>query len=358
MKKLGTLAAGITLGLLACGAVAAKPSTLEISLAPTGAKADAGVGKLRYTLSNFGTTDLLVLAWETPLRGVEDDLFEVWKDGKPVEYVGRHFKRGLPQAEDYIEIKAGQSLSVDVDLSAHYDMRAKGDYALQAVAHFHDSFALRAKRAADSDVVPVTDMDLRSQTLHLWVDGADVTPSADPYGVFSYAKAGSVSFVGCSNSQQSSISSGVNAAKSMAADANSYLGANKTGPRYTTWFGAYASSNYNTVKSNFVKIGDALNNKPLVFDCGTCTQNAYAYVYPNQAYKVYLCGAYWSAPISGTDSKGGTTIHEVSHFDVVAGTDDLAYGQSACKKLAKRPKSAIRNADSHEYFAENTPVLN
>ena len=26
---------------------------------------------------------------------------------------------------------------------------------------------------------------------------------------------------------------------------------------------------------------------------------------------VYLCGAFWSAPTTGTDSKGGTLIHEV-----------------------------------------------
>ncbi len=49
----------------------------------------------------------------------------------------------------------------------------------------------------------------------------------------------------------------------------------------------------------------------------------------------------------------------MSHFNVVAGTDDWAYGQTACKSLATRaPKKAIDNADSHEYFAENTPSLN
>ena len=62
--------------------------------------------------------------------------------------------------------------------------------------------------------------------------------------------------------------------------------------------------------------------------------------------------------MTGTDSKGGTIIHELSHFNVVAGTDDHAYGQTAAKRLAKRsPKKALDNADNHEYFAENTPAL-
>ena len=44
---------------------------------------------------------------------------------------------------------------------------------------------------------------------------------------------------------------------------------------------------------------------------------------------------------------------------VVAGTNDYAYGQTACKKLAtKTPNKAINNADSHEYFAENNPFQN
>lgn len=72
-----------------------------------------------------------------------------------------------------------------------------------------------------------------------------------------------------------------------------------------------------------------------------------------------MCNAFWTAPTSGTDSKGGTIIHETSHFNVVAGTDDIVYGQSGAKSLAiSDPSQAIQNADSHEYFAENTPNLN
>jgi peptidyl-Lys metalloendopeptidase len=101
-----------------------------------------------------------------------------------------------------------------------------------------------------------------------------------------------------------------------------------------------------------------MDNAGVHFDC-TCTQtNVYAYVYPNQPYKIYLCGAFWAAPLTGTDSKAGTLIHEMSHFDVVANTDDYAYGQTAARNLAaSNPDQAIRNADNHEYFAENTPPL-
>jgi peptidyl-Lys metalloendopeptidase len=41
-----------------------------------------------------------------------------------------------------------------------------------------------------------------------------------------------------------------------------------------------------------------------------------------------VCRAFWPAPANGTDSKAGTLIHEMSHFNVVAGTNDWVYGQS------------------------------
>ena len=49
----------------------------------------------------------------------------------------------------------------------------------------------------------------------------------------------------------------------------------------------------------------------------------------------------------------------MSHFNAVAGTDDHVYGQSGAKALAiSDPAKAVDNADSHEYFAENTPSQN
>lgn len=351
MKSVKHLAAGVALALLATGVASAEPLRVSISAD----KAQAGTGSVTWTITNPNRADLLVLAWETPLRGVQDDLFEVRGEQGAAEYVGRQYKRGLPQASDYIEIKAGQSLSVDVELSAYYAMDKAGHYNVQAVSHFHDSFQVKPKRRGEA-IQAVDDQDQRSQVLSIFVDGSAL-PETEKYGVLALQKAGSVSFVGCSTTRQSAINSGLSAARTMSSSANAYLAAGTRGPRYTTWFGAYTSANYSTVKSNFAKIGDALNNKPLTFHCD-CTDSAYAWVYPNQPYNIHLCNAYWNAPTSGTDSKGGTTIHEVSHFDIVANTDDLAYGQTACKRLASNAKKAIRNADSHEYFGENTPALN
>jgi peptidyl-Lys metalloendopeptidase len=182
---------------------------------------------------------------------------------------------------------------------------------------------------------------------------------------FELAKQGSsnpgtmgVSFSGCTSSQTSTINSAIAAAKTMANSSVNYLNAGTNGTRYKKWFGAYSSTRYATARSHFVNIKAALDSKPIVVDC-SCKQSYFAYVYPTQPYKIYVCNAFWSAPMTGTDSKGGTMVHELSHFNVVAATDDHAYGQSAAASLAiSNPTRALDNADSHEYFAENTPFLN
>uniref|UniRef100_A0A1X7SK67 Lysine-specific metallo-endopeptidase domain-containing protein n=1 Tax=Amphimedon queenslandica TaxID=400682 RepID=A0A1X7SK67_AMPQE len=66
---------------------------------------------------------------------------------------------------------------------------------------------------------------------------------------------------------------------------------------------------------------------------------------------VYLCNMYYKSQTSCSrsgESKAGTLIHEWSHL--FANTDDVVYGRSGCKNLAKtRPADTVRNADSYCY---------
>ena len=83
-----------------------------------------------------------------------------------------------------------------------------------------------------------------------------------------------------------------------------------------------------------------------------------AYVFPSIFGTVYLCQVFWNIPALGTDSQAGTIVHESSHFGRNGGTMDYVYGQTNCAALAiSNSSQAIMNAESHEYFAENTPFL-
>ncbi|WP_164016968.1 M35 family metallo-endopeptidase [Pyxidicoccus trucidator] len=297
---------------------------------------------ISVTLRNEGSRTARLLKWHTPAEDVEEALFDVTVDGQAVAFEGPHYKRPAPGAGDYLTLAPGESLTRTVSLSSFYDLSRTGTYRVRYAAELHGGQVSA----------------FRSNDVELWVEGRESAlreASAAPGGTVSL---GAVMYTKCTTTQQATALEALNAATNMANNSAAYLNGTASGtPRYTTWFGAFSSSGWNTAKTHFVAIKDALDTRPITIDCG-CKKTYYAYVYPAQPYKIYVCKAFWSAPMTGTDSKGGTLIHELSHFNVVAGTDDHVYGQSGAKSLAiSNPTQALGNADNHEYFAENTPFL-
>ena len=232
-------------------------------------------------------------------------------------------------------------LSYTVELTAAYDLSRSGRYAIE--------YASRGGHGAQAAT-------LRSQPLYLWLEGRSAKGSAPPPP----PAAGATVYSSCSASQQSALVAATSQAVTYANSAVTYLNGAPPSPpqRYIKWFGSYSNSGWNTAKAHFTAVQSAFTNQTLAYDCKCKKPSTYAYVYANQPYKIYLCGAFWKAPLEGTDSRGGTLIHEMTHFTAVAGTDDWAYGQTAAANLAiSNPANALDNADSHEYFAENTPAL-
>ncbi len=332
---------------MAAGAAPGSDAVVTISVDQASFSAEQNV-VVHVTIGNPTGHTIRVLKWYTPAEDVEDPLFVVTRDGVAASYVGAIYKRPEPKNDDYVMLKAGESLTRDVNLGAYYDLSATGNYAVRyevAAANLYSEKAVGPTKAVDS---------LKSNELNLWIEGRQV---AAPAAITPEAVTGSTSFSKCTTTQQTTSVSARSQASTYAADALSYLNAGKTGSRYTTWFGVYNFSHYSTVKTHFAAISSAMDTAPVTFDCG-CKKKYYAYVYPNQPYTIYLCSVFWTAPLTGTDSKAGTLIHEMSHFTVVAGTDDFVYGQAGAKNLAiTDPAKAVNNADNHEYFAENTPAL-
>jgi peptidyl-Lys metalloendopeptidase len=309
---------------------------------------------VRFTLSNESREDLYVLSWQTALRGIREDIFDVRRDGKPVPYVGRLYKWATPQAADFVRIPAGGSVSARVELSSAYDISRSGEYSIQYRVPVRE-----ALRAVGADVAAAKLGQIESNVLSLGIERDERLIAARAAEAPETVAGESLTpgFVSCSSTRQSSLLTATSNAEAISLLARNYLNnlpvaSRSTDTAYRTWFGAYTTSRYSTVQSHFNAIYSAFNTKSFTYHCD-CTDNAYAYVYTNQPYNVHLCNAFWNAPNLGIDSKAGTLVHEASHFNVVAGTSDYAYGTSACQRLANtNPKKAINNADSHEYFAE------
>lgn len=361
----------LTLALLAALATPQVFATgIEVELDAVQQQFSAGDDvTLQVTLRNNSSKTAKILRWYTPADGLQEDLFDISVNGQDAAYTGKRVKRQAPSAQDYISLRPGESRQYQVELTAAYNLPQSGNYQIQ----YHvEAMALHAvvpkltpqqQAQAEQMLVDTPLPELKSDAIYRQID-VDARAASDIEWPALVTLAGSVSYAAnCSSSRRTSIATALASAKNYASGSYNYLStypsaSRANSARYKTWFGSYTSSRWGTVSNNFNKINSALNNQPLQFDCG-CTDSYYAYVYPNQPYKIYLCNAFWSAANTGTDSKAGTIVHETSHFTVVADTDDIAYGQSAAKSLAlSNPAQAVKNADSHEYFAENTPAQN
>ena len=308
-------------------------------------------------VTNQCRTAVQVLRWQLPSDRMSGSLFRVTRDDAPVRYTGAVVKRAAPTAKDYVEIAAGATLNFKVELTGHYDFSKNGRYAIEFLSDrgTHGSGAQTMRTAS------ATYLWAQNRNEKLDASAASLDAASIAIAPQATAAAASLSYTGaCTSSQKSSLASAVAAATNYAASSATYLsGTPSATARYTSWFGAYTLARWNTAKDHFVKARNAFQTAALTLDCSCTDTGTYAYVYPTQPYKIYVCGAFWNAPMTGTDSKGSTLVHEMMHFNVIASTDDWAYGQTAAQSLAKsNPTKALDNSDNHEYFTENNPVKN
>lgn len=347
---------------LSSGAKLAKSNPLRVGVYAV------GDNQVEVVLTNTSRKTLRIPRWQLPSAANESNVFQVSRDGQPVRFDGAMVKRGTPTAADFAIIRAGGTHRTVVDLSTVYDMSLGGNYTVAfntplQFASLSGSERLKQPNGAlmSAKSAPIQ---VRAVAAATPAGGRPRPPSYRVVRSNSNTAFGlNVSYVGCTTDRQDLIGNAVIAARDYAENAKGYLNSNATGPRYTSWFGAYTSSRYSTALQHFVNIDSALdqNGGQVRINCNCAPDliNAYAYVFPSQHYEIFVCNAFWAAPLLGTDSKAGTLIHEMSHFNIVAGTDDHVYGQAGANNLANtNPTLAVDNADNHEYFAENTPFQN
>jgi peptidyl-Lys metalloendopeptidase len=308
---------------------------------------------IEFAYKNTTASDITMLKWGSAFESrLNADILSVLYQGEELYYSGRHIKRAPAGEDDYVVLMAQSVTLRKVDLLTAYPIDFMGQYEIR----LRES-APKAEKAQSALVLklssdrPITFK--RTPTVTSCPDEATYTVPDGKGGVLT---------VNLPNNRISLIDSAVSSAESIARTAkdsleNTPIDERANARRYREWFGSYNLSRWDTVQSHFNLIYNAVSGLTLAFICDD-TESAFAYVYRSQPYDIYLGQAFWSAPRTGTDSKAGTIIHELSHFNVLGGTDDNVYGQSGARSLAKsNPSNAVSNADSHEYFAENTPFL-
>jgi peptidyl-Lys metalloendopeptidase len=175
-----------------------------------------------------------------------------------------------------------------------------------------------------------------------------------------------LSFDRCDKREIAIITDAVKGAQIMATEAAAAVADT---PDYARWFGQFSPANAEIVRTNIKALDLVLQSNAVKLICANdgeedCKSDTYANVWPDQPFVVNLCPAFFGMPTMETMEPGsfeaengtreGTIIHELTHFTVIAGTDDECYTREVCSNMARSDaRRAVRNADSYQYFAED-----
>ena len=323
--------------------------------------------KVWFIVENTGESDLVFCRYYTPFEGFGGDIFQVTIDGKKVEYIGKLIKRSPPREEDYITLKAGETKSIELNLEDGYNIYQKGNYEISYPGIGYNSenetTSVKGKKVEKINKSRLGRFELIEDKQ------SKIKKNSSQSGIYSdsslkYATVPTCSE--CSSTELGNIQSAYSSAVDLVTTARFDLQetpvtSRNNAPRYREWFGSYDFTRFRDVTNHMQEIYRTLYTEQVNFrkiPSSDPNYYAFAYCFPAYPYTIYLGRAFWGAPVTGKDSKAGTIIHELSHFYVVASTSDVKYGQTDCRSLASNnPSDAIRNADSHEYFCENTPSL-
>ncbi len=335
-------------------------SPLAFSAEELSVSLESDSNSVLFNLTNNTDEDLSVLVWETPLEPeLSQDVFDVvasvhgkpYRYGRRAQYLGRLFKRAQPQWRNYWLIKAGETVTRNIDISQFYRLDADGRYSVRFVGEFNFLPAgLTARMATGARV--------NEQTVQ--VSSEQVMVNLQASKLVARARAGE--FESCTASQQSEIEDDFNASEDITREALAALqglpeNERPGSPRYLQWFGLFEPTRYSRVVATYQNALARMDDGAVDFNCG-CNEEVFAFVFPSRPFEVFLCNVYWRVNQTGTDSRAGTILHELSHFPQIGDTSDFAYGQTVASGLARtNPDNAVINADSIEYFAENTPFI-
>ena len=253
---------------------------LTISASKTSFAADEPV-LIKVTLKNNERKKARVLDWVVPCedaQGVsspetptEMSFFTINTAGGHVaKYLGAVFRRVKPDEKDYKMLNPGDEVSCTIDLEKYYEFASKSDDNSYNIKYSASSMELSKPKASNSESALES---LESNTLTIKIDARKV-----PTRALRERKLQSLNnFRNCDTNRQSMLAEARSRATSASndvlgvIDSVGRLANSQNCPRYKDWFGNYAPTRHNELRTGYLLTRDTLNSASITFDCG-CTE--------------------------------------------------------------------------------------
>jgi hypothetical protein len=347
------------------------PATIDVSK-------NVGV-KITYTVKNMDNKPVKFVSEETPFEGKLSNMFVVRrKNGDKIRYVGAQARRFPPEmtsTKDVVILQAGESKSVDIDITDDYEWVADGLHYIRlgkasaptgmGVADFMATqIEVKIVGTQKQQALAMSLIEERMRDKHHRTQLALVQGGAK-------AKAGTRTTFkdNCSSQNKADLVQWEKIAREWvdaAAKCTTTTGGSTCTNNIAAWFNpanAGGQSKYDSSVTKTLKnMQTAWANSD--YDCNPpqCKASTFAYVYPgDKTQTVYMCPFTFSYSVE--NEKMQTVIHELSHFNHIGinemngfqqGERDLGYGEDTCLNLAKsEPIKAMNNADNVGYFVRD-----
>ena len=304
-----------------------------------------------FEFTNNANQDLYLLKRNTPLEGLYSQFVSVSLDSSSIiPYRGPLVYRRPPTKDEFVLLKAGESVSASVQITDVFSIDTDGLYTVQysrplQYLSVNEMSAMSTGKLRESFVRESVHIHLKNTRL---LSKPKEQKVEIDYTVY-VQSCTAASFIGDRNN-----SGTLDSHKLLCAGIDKAKGGVGNNNLYVTWFGAYTSGRASTVKDVYSKMRTGLGTKSITYynNGPLCESNWIAYTYKSYSQTtVYLCNLFYDDPTAcrGTAyTKEGTLIHEWAH--AFAYRNDEGYGVDNCKRFAREdPDKAIRNADNFGY---------
>lgn len=287
---------------------------------------------INFKITNRSNRKIMFANRFTPFGDILSDMFSIGLNGKRIPYIGKLARYAPVRYDEMIHLNPGESRIKKVNISHHYKMINTGTYKIS----FKSKLLVQSEK--NFSLAKLLPIHLKSNLISL----EQTVAKNDQFYQQRFADV--YEYMNC-RGQQANIA---NRAKNIGAQMSTV----KSDRVHRLWFGTGSRGHVANIMANARRT--LPSSRP---NCNCDIPNpgqVYAYVYPNdRSHNIYLCGAFWPQADTGRNTKGGTMVHEVTHFNDVGRTQDHVYGYEESKRLARTdPQRAINCAENYTWYSE------
>ena len=318
--------------------------------------------KCSFDYTNNAKEEYYLLKRNTPLEGLLSPFVTVSRNGHPLEYEGIIVHRDAPMKDEFVLVKAGETVSASINLNDAYIFNSDGDYTITYNAPL--KYTSEESINLQSSEVKMNEVEI-DESFSLFMDNTvllsrpekeedleeEDEQADESRNTVEIESCRSARFIGGTSAQRRHILLAHKRICLKFIRARRYATNNV---HYRRWFGRYSKSRAAIVKRILLACYNGIRRYTVTYRINhpRCKSNWNAFTYKGGR-TVYPCPAFHKKRVyclrSGAPTKEGILLHEWTH--AFGRTSDYAYGAAANKKLARtNPSRAVYNADSYEYF--------